>query len=930
MPQSYFMRKLIFLFTISFFCLEGLSAQVKGVVIDSASKKGIENAIVGLVIESNKSDTSYTISNEKGEFVFETVPKSSFSVRIINVGYRSGGKFRRIYGTEKLIDLGTITMVNQSIILDEIKIQSAPINIKEDTIEYRADAFKVKENGVVEDLLKKLPGVQVDKNGNIKAQGKAITKIKVNGKDFFGGDPKTATRELPANIVDKVQIVDDYGDQATVSGIKDGEPEKVMNIQLKKDRNTGYFGRLTAGVGDKGRYQASLNGNYFKDRQQISVFSNSNNTSQSNFNSGGGGNMIRSGPDLPGTSGAAMNAAGNGDLQLQSGNTGSDGVTTSNSFGINYRDDWGKKLTIYGSYSYSHRNNTGYKITSQQNIFSSGTFFNNQNNNFENFGESHRFLFNMEYNIDSLNYLKISPGLSYANGNGSSKIIFDYYSANVKTSEGYYNTINNSNSPNISGSILFNHKFRKRGRNLSMNINAGTSANNSDQDSRNNTIQYNPSGTANLFLFNTQQNNNHNYGIRFTYTEPLTKVRFLDIVFSHNLSYSRNNKAVYNVDAPTGLKFFNGGLSNDYENNYFNNRANVSIRTTEKKYNYTFGISVQPVNLSGLSLTKDSAYRPIKRVNVFPVARFSYNFSKTQSLTANYRGDAQQPGFTQLQDIVDSSNLQYRTRGNPNLKPSINHSVNFYYNNFNLTSGRVLFTNLSFSTIQNQIVNNTSRIGTSGAQLTMPENVNGYYNVSGFYNLSKPYKNRRYVISLNGILNFNHNINLIDNAKNTGKNWVVGQGFNFEFNHKEWLEFSAGANYSLNAITYSNTGTNNTFRQNDKYSSWAISSNININVFKSWILKYDFQYTINHGLTGVVGKNIAIINASVEKQLFKKKNGIIRLQGLDLLNQNSNISRTVSANSIIDSRSNRLKRYFMLTFTYRLQKFAGRQSQSKN
>ena len=233
---------------------------------------------MGLVVESNKPDTSYTISNEKGEFVFETVPKSNFSVRITNVGYRPGRKFRRIYGTEKLIDLGTITMVNQSIILDEIKIQSAPISIKEDTIEYRADAFKVKENGVVEDLLKKLPGVQVDKNGNIKAQGKAITKVKVNGKDFFGGDPKTATRELPANIVDKVQIVDDYGDQATVSGIKDGEPEKVMNIQLKKDKNTGYFGRVTAGVGDKGRYQASLNGNYFKDKQQISVFSNSNNT----------------------------------------------------------------------------------------------------------------------------------------------------------------------------------------------------------------------------------------------------------------------------------------------------------------------------------------------------------------------------------------------------------------------------------------------------------------------------------------------------------------------------------------------------------------------------------------------------------------------------------------------------------------------------
>lgn len=934
------MRNIILLFTISFFTLQNLSAQVKGIVVDSASNKPVERAVVGLVIKSNIADTSYTITNEKGEFSFEIVPSSNFSVIITNVGYKPVAKFIPVNTAEKTINLGNITLANMSKVLNEIVIQSSPITVKEDTIEYRADAFKVKENAVVEDLLKKLPGVQVDKDGNIKAQGKNVTKVKVNGKDFFGGDPKTATRELPANIVDKVQIVDDYGDQATVSGIKDGDPEKVMNIQLKKDKNTGYFGRLTAGVGDKGRYQASLNGNYFKDKQQISLFSNSNNTSQSLFNfSGGGnrgmGNMIRTGQDAVsnmGGSGSLMNAIGNGDMQLlQSGGAGSDGVTTTNSIGVNYRDEWSKRLSVYGSYSYSHRSNSGYKISSQQNIFSTGTFFNNQNNNFVNLGENHRFFFNIEYNIDSFNYLKVSPGFSYATSNGNSKTIFDYFTVNAKTSDGYNNTISNSNSPNLSGSVLFNHKFRKRGRNFSVNFNAGTSENNSDQDSRNNTIQYiSPAGTTNLFLFNTQQNDNHNYGIRFTYTEPLSKIRFLDLAFSHNLSYAKNDKVVYNADSSTGTQIINPGLSNAYENNYFNNRANVSIRTTEKKYNYTVGISVQPVDLKGLSITKDSAYRPIKRVNVFPVARFSYNFSKTKSLSINYRGDAQQPSFSQLQDVLDVSNPQYLTRGNPNLKPSINHSINLFYNNFNFTSGRVLFTSLSFSTIQNQIVNNTIRIGTSGAQLTSPQNLNGYYNVSGFYNFSKPYKNRRYVISLNGILNFNHNINLVDSIKNIGKNWVIGQGFNFEFNHKEWLEFGAGANYNLNSITYSNAGTNNTNLQNDQYSSWAISSNINIDIPKNWVLKYDFNYTINQGLTGAVGRNLAIMNASIEKQLFKKKNGIIRLQAFDLFNQNSNISRSVSANSIIDSRSNQLNRYFMLSFTYRLQKFSGKQQQPKS
>jgi hypothetical protein len=463
-----------------------------------------------------------------------------------------------------------------------------------------------------------------------------------------------------------------------------------------------------------------------------------------------------------------------------------------------------------------------------------------------------------------------------------------------------------------------------------MNLNAGTSKNTSEQDTKNNTIQYiSPVGSINRFLFNTQENDNHNYGIRLTYSEPLSKIKTLDFAFSHNLSYARNNREAYDVDTSTGKRIFNALQSNDYENNFYTTRANISLRTTQKKYNYTLGISVSPVDLKGISITKDSMYRPIKRVNIFPVARFAYNFSKTKSLSVNYRGDAQQPGFSQLQDVRDSSNLQYQTKGNPNLKPSINHNLNFFFNDFNFVTGRVLFSSLSVSTIQNQIINRTIQLDKAGKQLTMPENMNGFYNMSAFYNYSKPYKNRKFVVSLNGNLNYNHNINLIDSIKNIGNNWVVSQGLTFEFNYKDWLEFSTGSTYSLNALKYSNGGANITSLQNDQYSSLDITSSLNIDIPKNWILKYDFEYTINHGLTGAVGRNVAILNSSLEKQLFKKKNGIIRLQAFDLFNQNTNINRTVSANSIIDSRSNRLSRYVMLSFIYRIQKFAGKQSSPK-
>jgi hypothetical protein len=331
---------------------------------------------------------------------------------------------------------------------------------------------------------------------------------------------------------------------------------------------------------------------------------------------------------------------------------------------------------------------------------------------------------------------------------------------------------------------------------------------------------------------------------------------------------------------------------------------------------------VQPVDLRGKSITKDSAYKAITRVNIFPIARLVYNFSRTKAVNINYSGNATQPTFTQLQPVLDVSNQQSLSTGNPNLKPAISQNVNLSYNSFNFISGKVLFTNITFSTIKNQIVNNTINNG-AGRQLSIPENVNGYYNMMGLYTYSKPYKNRKYVLTINGSANYNHNINLIDSLKNIGKNWIVSQGFVFEYNVKDWLELGAGINYSLNDVKYKNKSNKATTLQNSNSNAWSLTNNINIDLTKRLILKYDVDYTINNGLASGVSKNPVLMNASLEQQLFKKKNGIIKLAAYDLFKQNTNITRTVNANAIVDSRTNRLTRYFMLTFTYRLQKFAG-------
>jgi hypothetical protein len=926
--------------TLGFF---NSNAQIKGIVTDSSSKKGIDKAIIGLVVKSNPTDTTYTFTDENGKFSISTIPSTPFSIVAMNMGYKPVARYIPNTQGQKIVDLGTIQLSNKGVLMEEVVVTGAPIVVKEDTVEYRADAFKVKEGAVVEDLLKKLPGVEVDKDGNVKAQGKSITKVRVNGKEFFGGDVKTATKELPANLVDKIQVIDDYGDQATVSGIKEGDAEKVLNIQLKKDKNKGFFGRATVGAGTEDRYQASFNGNYFNNNKQISLFANSNNANQSLFNFGNfGGNrgmssMMRAGQsmmaDMGGASGM-MNAMNSGDRNFVSGNQNSNsGITQANSVGLNFRDQWGKRINFYGSYSYSNRDNDALTYSSQQNIFSDTSFINNQDNVSNTLGNNYRLFLNLEYQIDSFNYLKISPNASFATNDGGSNTVFDYFrlvnTSSTKTSDGTNSNTSSSTTPNISATILYNHKFRKRGRNFSANLSLGNSRAKSEQDTRNITNSYiAPTGTFNQFQYIDQVNNNHNYGVRLTYSEPLSKTRNLDFSYSHNLNYSRNNKQTFSVDPTSGTKTLSNFLSNDFENNFYNNRVGVSLRSVFKKYNYTIGLSGQPVSLQGNSITKDSAYKTINRFNIFPIARFAYNFSRSKTLNASYNGNATQPTFSQLQDVLDISNRQYATIGNPNLKPAMNHNINVSFNNFNFISGKVLFTNLTFSTIKNQIVNNTINQGNAGAQLTKPENVNGYYNIMGFYTFSKPYKNRKYVITLNGTANYNHNVNLINSEKIIGSNWIISQGTTFEYNIKDWFTLGTGVSYSLNDVKYQQPKTGSSALTNTSSNAWILSSNMVLNIPKNWVINYDFDYTINNGLAASVSQNLAIMNASIEKQLFKKKNGIVKLSAFDLFNQNTNVNRSINANSIVDTRSNRLTRYFMLTFTYRLQKFVGKQPQN--
>ncbi|HPH86052.1 MAG TPA: carboxypeptidase-like regulatory domain-containing protein, partial [Ferruginibacter sp.] len=383
---------------------------VKGTV-KNAEGKALPKASVILYYKGSK-DSLKTLTADNGDFSFNAVKPTSIGIQVSYVGYSAFMNAYDFSGTSGIQQATGIVLIPGNNTLENVTLESSKIQIKEDTVSYVVDSTMYRKNDNVEEVLKKLPGVQVDKDGTVTAQGKQVTKVKVNGKEFFGGDVTTATRELNADMVDKIQIIDDYGDQSAFTGIKDGDPSKTLNIQLKKDRNKGYFGNLTAGAGTEDRYVTSLSVNKFNNNQQISILGNLNNTNASLFNFGsiGGsmGNMISSMARGMGI------GQGGGGVASALGNLGaSDGIGTTKSIGLNYRDEWGKKVSVYGSYSFSEKGTSTLKDITQQNSFQNLTNINTRKQDDYTVADNHRFSFNLEYKIDSFNYLKVNPSVTY-------------------------------------------------------------------------------------------------------------------------------------------------------------------------------------------------------------------------------------------------------------------------------------------------------------------------------------------------------------------------------------------------------------------------------------------------------------------------------------------------------------------------------------
>lgn len=934
-------------------CLNTFNAsaqrKVSGTVIDS-TKLSLPGSNIKL--RNELGDSTVTIADVNGKFSFPSVKGTKITLAVSSIGF------------EGLIKHYTLSADGKDVVLDPIVLKSSvrqlgqvtivginPVVFKEDTVQYSVSAYKVRENAPIEDVLKKIPGVDVAKDGTVSSQGKQITKVRVNGKDFFGGDVQSATKNLPADVIESVQIVDDYGDQANLTGVKTGEPAKILNFTIRKDKNYGYFGQATAGDGrdwlpkqdgvdikNENRYIGLLNFFKFKGDQQISVLGSLNNTNVNTFSYGSATGGASGGSGFGGGGGGRGNAARGGS---SGSTTNANGVTNARSIGLNFRDQWGKTLSVYGSYSFSNNSTYTNSSTLQDNTgaFPSQTTQKSQETSTPT---NHRFNFNVEWKPDTLNYLKVTPTFSYT---GTDVTSFDDITKSVNgvTNLSYTsNSVSNSTSPSYGLNGFFNHRFKNSKRNLLIGFNASTNKNTQFDNPINNYVIGSTNSPENQVVYTDSRTNT--YGLNLSYQEPIGKVSFLELNYAFNHNFTSSEKETDTLFNSTPELYHNYALlSNNYNYTFTTNRIGLNYRVVEKKYNLTLGVGAQPAKLEGTNLSNNIS-TSISTFNIIPAASFNYNFSRSQALRFNYNGSSNQPSFNQLQPVVDFSNASYPVQGNPNLRPEFTNNLSLRYNAFSFQTGNIFLVGLNYSQTDNKIVQNVVTYApefTPGALAADPTLVNfrntslikylntdGYYTAGANFIYSKPWKERRYTLTFNGNAQYTNNIGFSQSVqtdgtetaieKNIAKTITLSPRLGFRTNITDIIDAELYGKYSVSYINNTPTSI-----PNSNIRSLELGLNGKNYVWKDWTISYDYTKTLNYGYTIPV-KNPNILNAYLERRFLKDHRGTVRLAAYDLFNENTGFSVVQNGSIRTETNVNRLGRYVLLTFTFRLQKFSGK------
>ena len=931
------MKKFVLAAAFLFTLILTQAQQVKGTLQDSAGKAYSAATVVLFQLkDSSVVDTKQT--DNKGAFSFANIPNGSYRLFFTSIQFSSTVKDFTLSNNNK--DFGNIT-INKKYSQNEVTvIANNPIRIAEDTVEFKADAFKTRPNAVVEDLLKRLPGVQVAKDGTVTAGGQTVTKVFVDGKPFFGDDPKMATKNLPANIVDKVQIVDRKSDQSQFTGFDDGTTEKVINITIKKDKKKGFFGRSGIAAGTDGRYEGNLSFNRFNNGMQISVIGQANNTNSEGFTfqdimdfNGNGGFSRGSGSGDGGSGGGgggmsfSSNRTGGASFIPGGGNIGgpATGIRTTKAGGINFSNTFSKKFVMSSSYFVNNSYVLTERNTSRQNFASDTAFnnINNQNSITRNWNTNHRFNVEMDYNIDSFNSLLIRPNITYVDRESAtnSTSAINTMSKNPK-SDIFQNNTSNTSQINVSGTVLWKHKTRVKGRTLSVRVNAGGNATDGDGTNYNRQAVYIPITFTRLIdQINLTDNGGNTLNTRISYTEPISKFRILEVFHVYGLTKNNADRKAFNKDGAGNYTLLDSTLSNIFENKNVNNQLGFNVQTKYKKYGYTLGLAVQNASLTSVNTLKNITITQKNVLNYFPTARLNYNLGKSRNLNLNYRGSTNQPSVNQLQPVIDNSNPLSIRQGNPALKQEFNNNLSLSYNKFDFITLKSFFTFFNFNATGNKIVDSVTNIG-GGAQFRKPGNANGNYSAVGNVTFSFPIKALKTTnISTSTLGSYIRDVSVIDAKNNFTKNLTITETININHNYKDKLDIMLSGSGTYTNAKYSLTPVSNT-----DYFSFNTSLDISYTFKNNLTLQSDIENNSYTGRTAAFNQSFNMWNMSINKLLLKDKSLELRFTAFDILKQNRSITRTVQETYIEDARANVVTQYFLVGVKYNLNKFGGKGS----
>lgn len=897
--------------------------EISGIVKDTTDV-GIPGVTVKLTSDK---DTLVTSTNPDGIFVFKNVKSATYTMSFTIISYRQFvGKYKQNDAIPRIV-MDPVVLKADTKTLNEVVINGTPsITYKTDTVEYRASDYHVRENATVDELLKKMEGMEVSNDGTVVHQGQQLTKAKINGKTYLGGDVATAIQNLPAEIVDKIQVVDDYGDQAARTGVKDGEAEKILNIVTRADKSVGNTANLQGGAGNNERYEGSVFATRLNANQNIGVNLRLNNTVNGVANSGGNGG----GGNFGG--GRGGNNGGNNNNNI--GNSGgSGGTTTSGNGAFSFRDQLSKKVRVNANYRYNFNDvNSLNSSVSQRPVISrlpdgtqqTSTLFVSSDSESNNDSKNHNFNFELEADLDSNNYIRFNPTISYNSALTSSE------SSNFQTGAVFQNqsgaNSGKNTTPNVEGVLFYQHLFANKRRNLSMQFNFNYSNQQSEQDRYQNTIEFEGATDvvkSQLLTHRLVERDNlrNTYRASLTYVEPINAKSQFEFNGQVNYNGYDNTALTSDINADGSFKTIDS-LSNIYDYSFLQSRIALNYRygiNNASKVKFSIGITGVPALLSG---TKESLGTSTHRssFNLIPIARFQYLWSRQHSMQINYSGNATEPTFDQIQPVRDVSNPQSPVVGNPNLKVTFNHSINGSYNNYIANSRLNYSLNVNATFIDNSVVRNTVQIIQDGvtAYETRFVNISGVYRVGGNYSISKQLADRKYNLSISGSVNHNHNVAMNRGVQYTSSIWNMNNRFGPRINPNEWMEINPNVGYSFIKST-------NTLENVDGSLTKTLSFNIDgrFIAWNSWILGYSASKNFVSGINANVTSNPFVVNSYVQKELWKRR-ATLTLQAFDILNQNNFVSRNVSDDGgFTDTRSNALSRYFMVRMSMRLQKWTG-------